>query len=99
MDTNFKLSEVRSLIIYDLEPNDVSAKDIATKSKVLFARIKFSEEEIYNFPSTVLKANLPRDEAKKEFYRALNETGSKAKVSRLLICEIKDKNGYIMEVK
>ncbi len=99
METEFKLSGVRSLIIYDLKPNDISAQDIADKSNALFTRIKFSETETYTFPSTVLKANLSRDEAKKEFYRAFNATGSKAKISKLLICEIKDKSGYIMELR
>jgi len=99
METNFKLSSSRSIITYDLKDNNVSASDIVKNSDYLFTAIRFKENETYELPSTTIKANLDVVEAKKEFYRALKATGSQSKVTKLLICEIKDKSSYIFEDK
>ena len=98
MESRFNLSSIRSIIIYDLENNDVSAEQIVSHSKELFIAIQLADSGRFNLPNTTIKANLDRENAKKEFLRAFSESGSKSKIKRLFICEIKNKDGYIFEV-
>ncbi len=99
MQTNFNFYDrnVQSLVIYDLEDNDVSASDIAKQSDNLFYNIKIGNER-YILPFSTLNSNLSKDKARDEFKRAFKATGSKSKISKLLVVEVDGKKAFVENV-
>lgn len=94
MEIKFRFINAKSLITYDLEDGDVSADDIAKQSNNLFTYITVKNNE-YQLPFSTLRSNLSGDNAKAEFKRAFKATGSKSKISRLLVVEIDGKDAFI----
>ena len=85
----------KTIIMYDLSNNDVSASIIAAQSKNLYTSMKVNDAS-YNLPNTTIASGLVKHaEAEKEFRTAFAKTGSSAKISRLLVIEIEKQNGYI----
>lgn len=89
---NFQYS--KTIITYDLSNNDVSANTIAAQSNSLNTNIYVDTS--YNLPNTTLSSNLETaKEAEAEFRSAFAKTGSDAKITRLFVIEVQDKNGII----
>lgn len=93
--TAFSFEGTKTIIMYDLSRNDVSASTIAAKSSNLYTSVKVNDNS-YNLPNTTLGSGLEKKEdAEKEFKTAFSKTESKSTISRLFVIEVYKENGYI----
>ena len=97
MQTNFNFADRRTIIAYDLEKNDVTAKQICEKSNgQLRTYIDFNGGARYELPNTtILSFQNNAEEAKKSFIEAFNKTDSKSKIKILFSIVVSNKDACI----
>ena len=100
--TNVNLTSTRTIITYDLENNDISAKEIAEASKGVFdTLILMNDGKVFNLPNTTLHTTLyTKDIAIQQFRIAFSlaknkKIFSKAKIKNIFACDVFGKNGFI----
>ena len=94
-NTTLKFNNIPTIITYDLSNNDVSASVIASKSDVLYTNFSVSGVS-YNLPNTTLCSTLKTaQDVASEFRSAFSKTGSRAKITKLLIVEVSGQNSFI----
>jgi len=93
--STINFSATKSVIMYDLSPCAVTAKDIASESSNLDASISLKDKGEFNLPNTTLVTKLNKEQAEKEFRQAVYRANPYEKITTLFIVEVDTKNGYI----
>lgn len=102
-NSNIEFTGTKIIVTYDLNNNDISAQAIANASNGIFStNISIQNGVSFALPNTTLASSelLSIDDAVNKFKQAFNAAKSlklysSCSISRILVCEVANKSGYI----